>query len=130
MDVGVSADNIPASACAIVVTNADAVATCFIGLAIHGDKGTLKDIERKALAVGLKARRVDTNAPPLETMIFFKPPLARVDVMRFYHAVLLMQEPGLKIELIVSPAAKAADGIDLEDEVQIVMPAYIREPAS
>ena len=130
MDLGASADNLPASTCAIVVTNIDAVATCFLGLAIHGDKETLEQIEQKASAVGLKAGRVRTASPPLETMILFKSSLSRADVMGFYHSVLLMKAPGLKVELIVSPAAKAADGIDLGSEVEIVEPEYIREPAS
>ena len=123
-------DSIPASSCAIVVTNTDAVATCFLGLIIHGDKGILKAIEKKASAIGLRTQRVASADPGLETMVFFEPPLLRVDVMGFYHTLLLQQTPGLKIELMVSPSAKAEDGIDLDNEVEAVPPEYIREPSS
>jgi hypothetical protein len=77
--------------------------------------------------VGLEARIIENEKPPFESTIFFRS-ASRADVIGFYLRLLASRTADMKVELVVAPAAKAADGIDLHDEVVVVFPEYITEP--
>ena len=120
-------DAVPASSCSIVVEAAvNRAATCFLGLIVHG-KAEAVDAFLKAAA----GRRISAGAvggEKGEAMAVFRAGTGAGDAIWLLREAQSGRLGKLRVEIIVSPAGKAGDGVDLDREVRATNPDYLALP--
>ena len=115
---------LPPQACGVIVPAAETrVPTCFIGLAVHGERRAL---EAFLMAASLKSVRgkILEGGEPLEAMVSF----AGADKSAAFS--LLQDSVGgryglLKVEVVVAPVSAAADGLDMDNEIVVTQPSFL-----
>jgi len=122
-------DAVPPSACSIVVEAASSkAATCFLGLIVHGKGAAIDSFIASASARQINVSRVAGEKN--EAMAVFQAGTAAEAALWLFREATSGRLGKLKVEIIVSPAASAGDGVDLDSEVRVVDSDYLAFPGS
>jgi hypothetical protein len=114
---------LPPQACGLVVPVAVThVPTCFIGLAIHGDRAALEALLAGAAKRNIRGKILEGEAP-LEVMITFADVDRSAGLSLFRDAV-AGRFGQLKVEVVVAPASGAHDGLDMDGEITVEEPSF------
>jgi hypothetical protein len=109
---------LPPQACGIVVpAAATGVSTCFIGLAIHGDREALEALLTGAAKRNIRGKILEGEAP-LEAMITFDA-VDKSAALSLFRDAVAGRFGQLKVEVVVAPASGATDGLDMDSEITV-----------
>jgi hypothetical protein len=115
---------LPPQACGIVVPAATTgVSTCFIGLAIHGDRPALEALLTGAAKRDIRGKILEGEAP-LEAMITFGA-VDRSAALSLFRDAVAGRFGRLKVEVVVAPASGASDGLDMDGEITVEQPSFL-----
>lgn len=115
---------LPPEACGIVVPAAESgVPTCFIGLAVHGQRNALEAFLSAASRKGIRGNILE-GEEPLEAMVTFAG-VSRPGAFSLLQDAVAGRFGPLKVEVVVAPASGAADGLDMDGEISVTEPSFV-----
>jgi hypothetical protein len=117
---------LPPDACGIIEqAAANGAATCFIGLAIHGEREELEAFLTGAAQRQIQGKILEGEIP-LEAMVTFAG-ADRSAALSLFHDAVAGRFGQLKVEVVVAPASGASDGLDMDGEISVEQPSFFGE---
>ena len=101
----------------------------FLGFMAVGSGQDMAALEKRAAELRLPARRSENHKNEPEVMIMFPPGTDHAAGARLYRDALGGAFGKLKLEVMVITQKKASDGIDLDKDVTVEDPSFIRAPS-
>lgn len=126
----IAMDALPADVCVLTVpATADNADMCLLGFQVFGNDAERAAADAWATAHGLSSKLITDNRIGPEQMILLRGTTTRADLADFYAAYRGGKFGKAKVSVIISPKATAADGLDLQTEVQSTNISAVKMPA-